>query len=361
MDDSYHTNKLRYKPELEKEIGRGGFAVVFSGKARRPGMLRPELCAVKRILKHDPNFRRQRFQTEIAIFTNVLKHELFVQFLGWYEDDQDSYLYIAMEYMEFGDLENHIKVKWSEGDTKLVARQLLKGLTFMHGHDILHRDLKPANIFPILLDNPPQLHIKIGDFGISKRLSSDKSTIAKTQTGTPHYMAPEAMFGEPTGYTNAVDLWALGCILYRMVTGSVPFENQLQVIGYAYQNHGYPKPELLLSQGLSNPGIAFIESLIQPDATKRGKAQQALENDWIASEPTGFQVTERLAQHFRDWLTNPQCSGTGPTSTDHDITAQMASTTLLQQSPTVQVAQSPALTVFQVKSSIKPANRYPKL
>jgi serine/threonine protein kinase len=67
-----------------------------------------------------------------------------VQFLGWYEDDQDSYIYIAMEYMEFGDLENHIKVKWSEGDTKVVARQLLEGLTFMHGHDIIHRDLKPA-------------------------------------------------------------------------------------------------------------------------------------------------------------------------------------------------------------------------
>jgi hypothetical protein len=73
MEDSYHTSKIRYKPELGKEIGSGGFAVVFLGTARRPGMLRPEVCAVKTIFKHDPNFRRQSFQTEIATFTRMLK------------------------------------------------------------------------------------------------------------------------------------------------------------------------------------------------------------------------------------------------------------------------------------------------
>jgi serine/threonine protein kinase len=262
--------------------------------------------------------------------------------------------------MEFGDLENHIQVKWTEGDTKVVARQLLEGLLFMHGHHILHRDLKPANIFPfpILIDHPPQLHIKIGDFGISKRLSSAKRTIAKTQIGTTHYRAPE-MYRESTGYTNAVDLWALGCILYRMVTGSVPFANVQEVIGYT----GYPKPQLLLSQGFSKAGIAFIESLIHPDATKRGKAEQGLKNDWIASKPTGFQITERLAQNFRDWLTSPhgQCFGTGDTSTDRDITAQLPPPTLLQHNPIVQVAQSPVQTVFQVKSSIESAKPDPNL
>jgi hypothetical protein len=136
-----------------------------------------------------------------------------------------------------------------------------------------------------------------------------------------------------------------------MVTGSVPFADTQEVIGYVYRNTGYPKPELLHSQGLSNAGIAFIEGLIQPDATKRGKAQQALENYWIASEPTGFQVTERLAKHFRDWLTSQQRIGTGYTSTDHDITAQLASTTLMQHNATVQVAQS----------SIEPPKPYPKL
>jgi serine/threonine protein kinase len=65
-----------------------------------------------------------------------------VQFFGWHEDE--NYIYIAMEDMEFGDLEQHITFKWTEEDTKVVASQLLEGLNFIHRDGIIHRDLKPA-------------------------------------------------------------------------------------------------------------------------------------------------------------------------------------------------------------------------
>jgi serine/threonine protein kinase len=65
-----------------------------------------------------------------------------VQFFGWHEDN--NYIYIVMEHVEIGDLEHHLNIQWTEGDAKVVARQLLEGLKIMHTDGIIHRDLKPA-------------------------------------------------------------------------------------------------------------------------------------------------------------------------------------------------------------------------
>jgi serine/threonine protein kinase len=204
-----------------------------------------------------------------------------------------------MEYMELGDLEKHIQFKWTEGDTRVVARQLLQGLKVMHDDGIIHRDLKPANVFPILLDQST-LRVKIGDFGVSKRLEAGSSTVAETKTGSPAYMAPEVF--SPSlgldGYTNAVDLWALGCILFRMVTGKLPFQDVGAMYLYSFGNAGFPQHELNLAN-LSGPGIRFIESLIKPDPKTRMTAEHALNSEWITSEPLGFRVTETLACYWR--------------------------------------------------------------
>ena len=111
-----------------------------------------------------------------------------MQFVAWHTDD--NYIYIAMEFIELGDLGRYIDFQWAEADTKVVASQLLAGLRFMHEKEITHRDLKPANIFPILL-NDGSLRIKIGDFGVSKRVSVDSSTVLLTRVGTCEYTAPE--------------------------------------------------------------------------------------------------------------------------------------------------------------------------
>ena len=71
----YQSYRLKYKPELKDtpELGRGGFGVVFLGRVRRPGMLMPELCAVKRVVKANHNFPRERYEREIATFARLLK------------------------------------------------------------------------------------------------------------------------------------------------------------------------------------------------------------------------------------------------------------------------------------------------
>jgi serine/threonine protein kinase len=241
--------------------------------------------------------------------------------------------------MDFGDLETHIGFKWTENDTKVVARQLLEGLKLMHDDGIIHRDLKPAvsiwaplsvtflalglidclkcqNIFPVLLDDRI-LRIKIGDFGVSKRLSKDSNTVAQTQVGSLGYMAPEVLStGKSKRHTTSVDLWALGCVVYRMVTGGLPFPTADDVYSYRFGMRAFPCQELELVN-LSNAGLAFIESLVKADPEKRATAELALMSDWITSGPSGFQVTTSLEYYLRGKLGRIPTSNTAATVQKH--------------------------------------------
>jgi len=183
--------------------------------------------------------------------------------------------------------------------------------------------MKSQNIFPILLGDRI-LRIKIGDFGVSKRLSRDSSTIAQTHTGSPSYMAPEVLFpSDSDGYTTAVDLWALGCVVYRMVTGGLPFPTSREVISYSLGKGAFPRQELdLLS--LSNAALTFIESVVKPTPENRATAELALKSDWITSGQSGFQITTSLGSCFKNNMAPipaPNTAATEPKSREHQDTA----------------------------------------
>jgi serine/threonine protein kinase len=166
---------------------------------------------------------------------------------------------------------------------------------------VLIDSLKCQNIFPVLIGDGI-LRIKIGDFGVSKRLSKDSSTVAQTQVGTQEYMAPEVIStGNSKRHTSSVDLWALGCVVYRMVTGGLPFPTVDEVYSYRFGIRDFPCQELELVN-LSKAGLAFIESLVKVDPEKRATAELALRSDWITSGPSGFQVTTSLESYLRDKL-----------------------------------------------------------
>jgi serine/threonine protein kinase len=145
-------------------------------------------------------------------------------------------------------------------------------------------------VFPRLVDRTT-LFIKIGDFGVSKRISNDGSTVA-TKTGSQDYMAPEIDGMER--YTTSVDLWSLGCVLFRMISGDRPFTPG-EMGRYVYGQGEFPRSKLE-EVHLSETGIIFIESLLKPSPTERPTADFALQSGWITAEPFGFQVTEGLAQ-----------------------------------------------------------------
>ncbi|PUU77069.1 kinase-like domain-containing protein [Tuber borchii] len=279
-----HCAPVREPPawRLNYRIGAGACGMVFLENVHIPGMKSPELWAVKRIPRALPNFTLKRYQAEINNLQLLARHEWFVKFNSTYEDTH--YMYIAMEYIPMGDMSQSFtdSYQWNESDTRVVIKQLLNGLVVMHKEGITHRDLKPENIFLYLPQNQTNvLRVKIGDFGTSKRIPpSNASTYLKTTTGTQSYMAPEA-HDTSKPKTNRVDIWSLGCVLYRMLAGNLLFNDPVEVWKYALTASSLPALDNI---GLSIPCVSFLYEVLQPIPEDRPSAEDCLEKAWIMGE-----------------------------------------------------------------------------
>ncbi len=211
---------------LQRELGRGGMGAVFVGKHALLG----RDAAVKVLL---PQWSKdqamvQRFFNEARAAT-AIKHPGIVEVydFGFAEDGS---AYIVMEFLEGEPLSARIRQfgKLAPAFVVAVARQVVTALGVAHKAGIVHRDLKPDNVF--LCPDPETSigeRVKLLDFGIAKLTATgDGTPLAKTSTGaimgTPYYMSPEQCRG--AGQVDArSDLYALGCMLYEMVCGRVPF------------------------------------------------------------------------------------------------------------------------------------------
>lgn len=219
------------KYRVMEELGRGAYGVVF--RAEQTGLGRN--VALKTLLP--AAFLQmdivQRFHREAQLIA-TLDHENIIKLYDYGMDG--NLLYMAVEYVEgrtLGEL-----IKWEaplpEQKVREIMTQLLSALAFAHSHGIVHRDLKPDNI--LLFKTPPEEGhvdevVKVLDFGIAKLVRGDQENSAlKTLTqdgtvlGTPHYMSPENIVGDTVDHKT--DLYAVGIILYEMLTGKHPFEAQ---------------------------------------------------------------------------------------------------------------------------------------
>lgn len=155
-----------------------------------------------------------KIHREIALM-QILDHP---HLLNLYEVCESSHhLYIFIEYAQHGELFDYlVKKRFLEpAEALMFFREIIFGLEFLHSHCICHRDLKPENI---LLDE--YNHIKIADFGFARWM---KSNIAETSCGSPHYAAPEVIRGLPYDGRGA-DIWSCGVILYALLAGRLPFD-----------------------------------------------------------------------------------------------------------------------------------------
>lgn len=233
--------------------------------------------AVPKLTPSSQNIDYRRELEAIAKFSQTKYEGFFVRSFGWYEDAKCAY--IAMEYFELGDLQNCLSQPLPEWETQQVAHQLLEGLEQLHLNGYAHRDLKPANVF--VVRESPDWWVKIGDFGISKRVN-DRHTSFRTTIGTPGFIAPEILQKDRSNaqYTAKVDMWSLGVLIHYMITKTVPFPDTHKLWEYMRTCH-FPSTDLD-SYNVSKECQDFvINALMATTAAGRLSASDALQHKWL--------------------------------------------------------------------------------
>jgi serine/threonine-protein kinase len=199
---------------LAVQVGSGGMAHVYKAEDLALG----RVVAVKILrdnLTADPEFLA-RFQREARSAANLSHPNVVtVHDVG---QDRTRY-YIVMEYVEGQDLKEVIRKEAPFAIERALdlAVQICAGVGYAHRAGIIHCDVKPQNVLVT-----PDGRAKVTDFGIARALSSATVPLADTVWGTPHYFAPEQAAGKPP--SPAADVYAIGVILYEMLTGKLPFE-----------------------------------------------------------------------------------------------------------------------------------------
>ncbi|MEO8971690.1 MAG: serine/threonine-protein kinase [Ktedonobacteraceae bacterium] len=230
--------------KLQQRLARGGMSEVYLAY----DMNTQSIVALKVVNKLQED-HTQRFQHEVQVLGQLV-HRHILQVFEYGEDD--AWCYVAMPYVKDGTLRDRLHGgSLSLAEVNLLFMQIVEALQWSHEHGIIHRDIKPSNV---LLHEGK--HVYLADFGLAKSLEDEHDM---TQTGcllgTPEYMAPE-LSEEPA--TCGSDIYALGILLYQMLTGSVPFHGETPMAIYWKHLQEMPQPPSQL-----NPAIpASVENVV---------------------------------------------------------------------------------------------------
>jgi tetratricopeptide (TPR) repeat protein len=273
---------LAERYEIGRELGRGGMSWVYLARD-----LRHQRDVAVKILRPDLAFSlgTDRFLREIRIEA-TLQHP---HILPLHDSGiGNGLLYYVMPFVPGETLRGRLarEKQLPVGDALRIAREVADALGYAHSHNVVHRDIKPGNI---LLSAG---HAVVADFGIARAITAatgDQVTEAGIALGTPEYMSPEQATGE-IGVDGRTDLYALGCVLYEMLTGEPPFRGRTVQATLARHLHD-PPPPLRVIRPQVPPAVeqAVMTALAKIPADRFATADdfvRALEDDGGRPRPT---------------------------------------------------------------------------
>ncbi|XP_065349506.1 5'-AMP-activated protein kinase catalytic subunit alpha-2 [Cloeon dipterum] len=183
-------------------------------------------------------------------------------------------IFMIMEYVAGGELFDYIvkKGKLKEHEARRFFQQIISGVDYCHRHMIVHRDLKPENL---LLDH--NQHVKIADFGLSNMMMDGE--FLRTSCGSPNYAAPEVISGKLYAGPE-VDIWSCGVILYALLCGTLPFDDEhVQNLFRKIKSGVFPIPDYL-----NKPVVGLLCHMLQVDPMKRATIEDIKKHEWFQKE-----------------------------------------------------------------------------
>ena len=272
--------------EILEKLGQGGVSVVY--RARDVRLKREVALKVLRAGAPPEDQQPERFRAEAEIIAR-LRHENIVQIYEVGEENGQPYL--VLELIEGGDLYDLARHRPQPPRTAAAwVETLARTVAFAHEHDVIHRDLKPGNV---LVVHPPEGHdgaavaLKITDFGLAKQLDLDSDlTRTGVALGTPGYMAPEQVAGRAAG--PAADVYALGAILYELLTGQPPFQADTAFETLRRTCEDDPLPPRRLQPGVPIDLQTICLKCLEKEPARRYASAEALAEDlrrFQAGEP----------------------------------------------------------------------------
>ncbi|SPE62501.1 Protein serine/threonine phosphatase (fragment) [Verrucomicrobia bacterium] len=242
-------------------LSRSGMATIFKAQDRERGHQTVAVKVPHLEYESDPNFF-SRFQREERIGLE-LNHPFVLKFVPV---ENKSRPYIVTEYLKGCTLEHMLKAMspLPEKDALKIAGLICEALEHMHQHGVIHRDLKPQNVM-ICCDGT----IRIMDFGIARDVVSRRITRLgnSTSMGTPDYMAPEQVKGNHAD--KRTDIYNLGAVLYEMLTGAVPFQNENEWVALNARVTGDPVAPRKLNRELSAQAEEIVLRALQREPADR--------------------------------------------------------------------------------------------
>jgi eukaryotic-like serine/threonine-protein kinase len=298
--------------QILAETGRGAMGVVY--KARDPKIDR--IVAIKTIalsqhLSTEEKEFRERFFVE-AKAAGRLSHPAIVTIYDVGEDSQTQNPFIVMEYVEGESLDQQSSDPDNARDSARalsLVRDLARALDYAHSQGIVHRDIKPANILLTREGQP-----KITDFGVAK-LNMAYQTVAGQSLGTPAYMSPEQLNGDPVDGRS--DLFSLGVILYTLLTGHRPFQgNSAMTVSFRVV-HREPLPVSAYDSNFPPDVDYVIGRAIAKDAVHRYQSggEMADDLDDLSQGLTPRSKGKQSASRRKDNGSSTQASAGTPAST----------------------------------------------